>query len=326
MSLISFPHPVIPQYPNSFRCVSGIRELAQHSQILTDWSLRYDQLSQGPFEGNLKEAWLDGIQFYEEQLSRAVFQTGETRGETLCLGVFNQLSGDTRWMGKPLTLDDITWSYRGGELMLQTPEHSSLLVLSIPLNMLDDFDEELPRMVCSVHHADLSARIRQQIVSTLQNLMVHPLHMANRQARLQFQSDIRGLAFDFFNVVQQHTEPVKYSLQKAQKVVTKAQDALLAHPDTPFTVDLLCQMTHTSRRTLQNCFESVTGLSPAMFLKNMRLNAVKRLLVMGDESLNISEIAARWGFWHLSQFSTDYKRLFGELPSQTLKVIHRTRQ
>ena len=44
---------------NGFRSASRIQELAQHSQILTDWSLRYDQISKGRFEGNLEEVWLD---------------------------------------------------------------------------------------------------------------------------------------------------------------------------------------------------------------------------------------------------------------------------
>lgn len=48
---------------NGFRCASRIQEVAQHSQLLTDWSLRYDQISHGRFERSLKEARLDGVQF-----------------------------------------------------------------------------------------------------------------------------------------------------------------------------------------------------------------------------------------------------------------------
>jgi len=33
----------------------------------------------------------------------------------------------------------------------------------------------------------------------------------------------------------------------------------------------------------------------------------------------VQEMAARWGFWHLSRFSSDYRTLFGETPSQTLR-------
>jgi len=32
---------------------------------------------------------------------------------------------------------------------------------------------------------------------------------------------------------------------------------------------------------------------------------------------SIGDVAARWGFWHLSRFAADYTRLFGELPSAT---------
>jgi len=31
----------------------------------------------------------------------------------------------------------------------------------------------------------------------------------------------------------------------------------------------------------------------------------------------VGDVAARWGFWHLSRFAADYSRLFGELPSAT---------
>ncbi|MGL9750815.1 MAG: helix-turn-helix domain-containing protein [Symbiopectobacterium sp.] len=87
-------------------------------------------------------------------------------------------------------------------------------------------------------------------------------------------------------------------------------------------MDELCQLTHTSRRTLQNCFETVTGQSPAVFLKNMRLNGMKRMLVMEGEYAQISEIASKWGFWYLSQFTADYKHLFAELPSHTRRAVH----
>jgi AraC family ethanolamine operon transcriptional activator len=314
---------LLPEHQNGFRCASRIQELAQHSQILTDWSLRYDQISKGRFEGDLKEVWLDGVQLYEEQLSQSVFQNGEARTDTLCLGVFKTLSGDTRWMGKAMTLQDVTWSYRRGELMLQTPEYSSLLVLSIPLTLLDDRVDDLSRAVCSVRDEVLASRIRQQISATIQGVIEHPLQLAGRQARHQFQSEIKDLVFSFFDVAHQQTKNIKQSLQKAQRVVIKSQEAFIENAETPLTVDELCSLTHTSRRTLQNCFETVTGQSPAVFLKNMRLNAVKRVLVMSDESTNISEIAAQWGFWHLSQFTVDYKRLFGELPSQTLKAIRK---
>jgi AraC family ethanolamine operon transcriptional activator len=34
----------------------------------------------------------------------------------------------------------------------------------------------------------------------------------------------------------------------------------------------------------------------------------------------VQDVAAAWGFWHLSQFATDYRKLFGMRPSETLKA------
>jgi AraC family ethanolamine operon transcriptional activator len=36
----------------------------------------------------------------------------------------------------------------------------------------------------------------------------------------------------------------------------------------------------------------------------------------------VQDVAAAWGFWHLSQFATDYRKLFGVRPSETLKTVH----
>jgi AraC-like DNA-binding protein len=37
--------------------------------------------------------------------------------------------------------------------------------------------------------------------------------------------------------------------------------------------------------------------------------------------LSIGDAAARWGFFHLSHFAADFHELFGELPSQTKRVV-----
>ena len=35
--------------------------------------------------------------------------------------------------------------------------------------------------------------------------------------------------------------------------------------------------------------------------------------------IEINDIAHNLGFWHMGQFAADYRKLFGELPSMTLK-------
>ena len=60
-------------------------------------------------------------------------------------------------------------------------------------------------------------------------------------------------------------------------------------------------------------------MSPGAYLRAVRLNSVRKQLRLGDpQSTKISDIANACGFWHLGQFAADYKRHFGERPSETL--------
>ena len=62
-------------------------------------------------------------------------------------------------------------------------------------------------------------------------------------------------------------------------------------------------------------------MSPGAYLRALRLNAVRRELKSpAARSKTVQDAAAAWGFWHLSQFALDYRKLFGERPSQTLRT------
>jgi len=74
-----------------------------------------------------------------------------------------------------------------------------------------------------------------------------------------------------------------------------------------------------SERTLHYAFREVRGLTPMAYFKAVRLNAVRQeLKTAAADWATVREIAQRWGFWHPGEFAAAYRRLFGELPSQTL--------
>lgn len=105
-----------------------------------------------------------------------------------------------------------------------------------------------------------------------------------------------------------------------ERTMRKALDRL-GDPDWPMlTVSDLCLHAGVSERTLQNAFRQRFGATPAAFLKARRLAAVKAMLKRKDEAVaSVGDIAAQFGFWHSGQFASDYRRAFGELPSETLE-------
>jgi AraC family transcriptional regulator, ethanolamine operon transcriptional activator len=105
-----------------------------------------------------------------------------------------------------------------------------------------------------------------------------------------------------------------------RRIVARVRELVMSRPDAPLTVLDICHAVGTSRRKLQYCFEEMLGTHPAYYLRVLRLNAVRRELTRHTSgTASVSDVAFRWGFWHLSRFSTHYRQLFGELPSDTLK-------
>ena len=83
------------------------------------------------------------------------------------------------------------------------------------------------------------------------------------------------------------------------------------------TVGDLCLHLGVSRRTLQNAFQRILGISPLAYLRAIRLGAVRQALKTAN---SVTEAATDMGFWHFGHFAKDYQAMFGELPSQTHKT------
>ena len=74
-----------------------------------------------------------------------------------------------------------------------------------------------------------------------------------------------------------------------------------------------------SRRWLQLSFNAVLQMSPLAYLRAVRLGCARRMLASGTAGVQVKNAVEAFGFWHLSRFSHDYRHLFGELPSETLR-------
>ena len=98
----------------------------------------------------------------------------------------------------------------------------------------------------------------------------------------------------------------------------KAVEAMQANLEEPVSIETICRLSEASWRTLNRAFLERFGQSPKTYYIRLRLNAVRQALLSG-EARTVSEAAHPYGFWHLGQFARDYRRFFGELPSQTLQ-------
>lgn len=74
----------------------------------------------------------------------------------------------------------------------------------------------------------------------------------------------------------------------------------------------MANIANMSKTSLHESFKSITAMTPLQYLKSIRLHQA-RLLMMG-EGLSASAAAYRVGYASASQFSREFKRLFGLPP------------
>ncbi|CAB3778297.1 hypothetical protein LMG28688_00562 [Paraburkholderia caffeinitolerans] len=102
------------------------------------------------------------------------------------------------------------------------------------------------------------------------------------------------------------------------RIVRRAQDFLDAQDSPLVRIDDLCQAARTSLSTLERAFQEAFGCSPRRFLILRRMAAVRRELLRAEPSASVTEVATRWGFFHLGRFAVEYAKLYHERPSETL--------
>ncbi|WP_222131276.1 AraC family transcriptional regulator [Pseudonocardia sp. C8] len=100
--------------------------------------------------------------------------------------------------------------------------------------------------------------------------------------------------------------------------VREAMDHVDMHPDLQLSTADLAAVAGIGVRALQAGFREVAGMSPTAYVRTARLDRVHLELGSGT-GRPVSEVAARWGFFHPGRFATWYRDRFGELPSATAR-------
>ncbi|MGE0280064.1 MAG: AraC family transcriptional regulator [Rhizobiaceae bacterium] len=101
--------------------------------------------------------------------------------------------------------------------------------------------------------------------------------------------------------------------------VQRVEDYIRANWGRPITIEELANETGASVRAIFKAFREYRGYTPMSYLKKVRLDEARSLLVRADDKTSVSQIAFACGFLNLGHFARDYRLEYGELPSETLR-------
>ncbi|MEM9092360.1 MAG: AraC family transcriptional regulator [Cyanobacteria bacterium P01_F01_bin.53] len=99
----------------------------------------------------------------------------------------------------------------------------------------------------------------------------------------------------------------------AGNVIARAIAYVSSNLNEPITIDEMATRAGMSRAVFHRKFKQATTMSPIQFVKSMRLNNAAMKIAGG---MSVNEAAMDVGYLSASQFSREFKRMYGQSPRQ----------
>lgn len=88
-----------------------------------------------------------------------------------------------------------------------------------------------------------------------------------------------------------------------------------------FTVESLAEQQNMSVSQFHQKFKNAVGMGPLQCQKRLRLTEARRLMI--DENRNVTEAALEVGYESISQFTRDYRKMFGASPKEDVLKLRK---
>lgn len=241
-------------------------------------------------------------------------------------------SGDRpgrRFAGHELQGEDVMVGYDGAELDYLTPAGFRGLTFTLPGSLIGQALElrGTPSAALQGFANIVAGRVDRTAFPAVRGLVDHmvdflqsPHPDGGPQAALPFlEAAIVDASAEVMAVIASRgAQDRRVFWHHRRPVVRAAEEFMRANIDAPIMLHQICQAARASERTVEYAFRDFYGMGAKKYLKLLRLNRVRdELLRAGSRSAAVQDVAWRAGFWHMGRFSTDYRLLFGERPSDT---------
>jgi AraC family ethanolamine operon transcriptional activator len=295
--------------------------------IIVGWDADFRQLNAEDFKSGLFQAQIGSLLLSNAHFGCHVDQRGATPLGVRTFAVPDADCPEIRWFGHVTGPNVLLAFPMNGEVQAFSRPGFSVSTFSIPEALLEGFFERngAPGLNKLLGSGEIIVSSTPQLLEGLRDQLRQLQSLVQSEAAPTFMRVLSEefqtrLLFSLFEILTRVKPASKLSVADSQRTLGPIFDYLHAHPQRPLRMAELCAITQVSERTLQNHFKRELGMTPKAFLSGQRLHGVHRELWRADPSTTaITDVANQWGFWHMGQFAADYRRLFAELPSVTLK-------
>ncbi|HJS89787.1 MAG TPA: helix-turn-helix domain-containing protein [Steroidobacteraceae bacterium] len=280
----------------------------------------YQQLSPGSFDGRVTAFdFGDDFALQFETANQELAQAAVTPADHWGVCLLTENSPPCTLNGATLARDHVVVCPGGKALVGKTPAGVNVYCMDLSRELV--LGEAHKRGGVEVIYDARGARsLREALISGLSTLVRLQSIEQHSAAAKAFKSSVADILWRIVSgtTADSVERTPQCARRRAVRLFCIAQEYIDHRLTDGISIAEVCKHAGASRRSLECIFQSILGMGPGAYVRNLQLNRVRRDLLSGDrEALSIGEIAARYGVWHWSRFSQNYKLLFGELPSQT---------
>lgn len=271
---------------------------------------------------------LNGINVQTGQLGSGNIAEGELTLDGYMLYLPLTYSVEYSANGNILKNNSLVILEPGCEFCITTKEEHDWYAVFIPSDMLPAGVETEESLRDSGGKRLWVTQPNRQVVKRLQSLVGSIMKTARHYSQFESTSAASCAAAELLKIASLeigqslYTEPRLPGRPRLQReeVIRSAKKYLEARHKENVYVEELAIAAQVSERTLRTVFNEYYGVGPVKYLQLRKLNQVHRALNVADpEEQLVSNILMAHGEWEFSRFASRYRRLFGELPSDTLQ-------
>ncbi len=300
------------------------------SEIFARWNGQFHQMSRGKFHGSIDVVSGQTVRLFQANTNQAIL----TRGMDSVFATFIPITprnAATRWSGRRLNPGDLIAKFPEAEYNNQTNPNTSIRALLVPVSTVQEMtrilaggstDVKLPSWSAPQPEPQVMERFERGLAELLTTSLRSPKFVGSPEGKSLEMECLRRLIAALLHP--SVAGPVKICQKNRRLLVKRALDVMHSRLNGPLTAIELCAELGASDRSLRRAFREAFGLGPLAYFRVIRLHEVRMALhgARGSDK-SVAEIARRWGFHRLGSFANEYRRQFGELPSQTLGVRRR---
>lgn len=284
------------------------------------WDIHSSEIEGGPFSSIIKGIHTPSIQLAHTVYSKAMIISGAFPEQCILLYIAESERPPVVH-DLPTLANELSIGFEGGAVDVLINSASKYYTISVGKELfLSEYYRYFGVTLEESTEVEKLLIEEEQLHLFFEGINAWVKYLSNQELKVTYKNryesiekEILSFVFSFIITKKKPVKRLKFDIKIVREYL---EDSL----ENDLNVKQLARNLNISERQLHNAFKGNYGVTPKKFLQQLRLNAIKKeLLASTTKNTIISDIAFKYKFLHMSHFTSEYKKLFGQTPSSTLE-------